>query len=632
MDATKQHSCNECRRRKLRCSRDLPTCVSCSKFNRHCLYNRHSHSPLTRKHLTQVEEELRVATELLRALSPELDIHSILANVKNGFSVWEIPELGRLRQNRQDPIVSDKNFQVPQLLPVAVSEDYKSTSENPRPVYSWDERDHKAIDGMAITDRSGYLGSHSSVAVISLVFGGYSWGGTLRSPVRRDNQSVSGAQVEHYLNRYFETYHVSYPIVYRPLFWAQYNQIVPRPEIGWDSLMYTMAAIGAFMGSTDPDNQDDLVLIDKAKSHLNFELLETGSISLVQTLALLSNYLQKRDKPNSGYNYLGLAVRMAMGLGLHKQTDCSENLLEQEIGRRIWWCIYVFDCGQTITFGRPLGIPCAGIDARLPLNISDTELTAASECLPSEVQEPTIYTSVRLQSLFHLLTNCIYERITSDPFPSAKELLEWDTRFIGRWKSLVPDYFQQDREVSQPFTLAHHVLHWRRKNLQIIMYRTSLLKKVFRRPGDEPLCKEEEEAAEKCLRKCSSTIQSMAALWQRKETTSRMEAWYTVFFLVPALLMPLVCLRNDPLAAQAEQWKRDILTAEQVLQRLLHICPIATKILELSKSLGADYVASADAAADLLASAGTDESPMSQLTHLHSVLWPLSFDIEQQFL
>ncbi|KAG7739939.1 hypothetical protein KL932_003202 [Ogataea haglerorum] len=279
-DATKQHSCNECHRRKLRCSRDLPTCVSCAKFKRHCLYNRHSQSPLTRRHLTQVEEELRVATELLRALSPDLDIHSILANVKNGFSVWEIPELGRLRQNRQDPIASDRNFQVPQLLPLAVNEDYKITSENQKPVYSWDERDHKAIDGMAITDRSGYLGSHSSVAVISLVFGGYSWGGTPRSPVRRDRASVSGAKIEQYLNRYFETYHVSYPIVYRPMFWAQYNQIVPRPEIGWDSLMYTMAAIGAFMGSSNPDNEDDLVLIDKAKSHLNFELLETGSISL----------------------------------------------------------------------------------------------------------------------------------------------------------------------------------------------------------------------------------------------------------------------------------------------------------------------------------------------------------------
>jgi hypothetical protein len=60
-------ACNECRRRKarvgdpklemamerktdcLKCSRELPVCSQCLQYRRHCLYERATRSPLTRK-------------------------------------------------------------------------------------------------------------------------------------------------------------------------------------------------------------------------------------------------------------------------------------------------------------------------------------------------------------------------------------------------------------------------------------------------------------------------------------------------------------------------------------------------------------------------------------------------------
>lgn len=81
----------------------------------------------------------------------------------------------------------------------------------------------------------------------------------------------------------------------------------------------------------------------------------------------------------------------------------NESTLDQEMRRRAWWCLYIFDCGQTIGYGRPLGIPCSGINTKLPLNILDSNLTALTVKLPDEEYQPTVITSVRLQSLFHLL-------------------------------------------------------------------------------------------------------------------------------------------------------------------------------------------------------------------------------------
>lgn len=320
---------------------------------------------------------------------------------------------------------------------------------------------------------------------------------------------------------------------------------------------------------------------------------------------------------------------MAMGLGLHKQIDDTEELLlTQEMKRRVWWCLYIFDCGQTITYGRPLGIPCAGIDARLPLNILDTELTALSTRLPQEQNLPTIYTSVRLQSLFHLLTNCIYERIITDPFPTSKQLFRWDEQYLERWKNLVPEYFQQEANIPTNFQLARAVLGWRFSNLRIIMYRTFLLKNVVvnsKFDGDF-----DSKAGERCLQECSATISSMARFWDIKKQNNRMDAWYSLYFLIPAVLMPLVCLRNNPVSTEAGIWRNDIQVATEIIQRLIGICPSAGRILNLIESLGSGYLDGIRNDEENFA--GTDESPFSQLLHLHTMLWPGLFDIEQQFL
>lgn len=46
---TAEQSCQECRRRKAKCDRSVPTCGLCHQYRRHCVYEKHSRTPLTRK-------------------------------------------------------------------------------------------------------------------------------------------------------------------------------------------------------------------------------------------------------------------------------------------------------------------------------------------------------------------------------------------------------------------------------------------------------------------------------------------------------------------------------------------------------------------------------------------------------
>jgi transcriptional regulatory protein GAL4 len=151
-------------------------------------------------------------------------------------------------------------------------------------------------------------------------------------------------------------------------------EIIPRPRgNAWQMLLYAVSTLGAWSTNTQW-NETDAGLFKAAQSRFTVDLLETGSLVLVQALTLMSNYAQMGNKPNSSYNYYGLARRMAMGIGLHKEFPAwqSTSLIKLEIRRRVWWCLYAFDVGSIITFSRPLDFPQSGIETELPMNVHDT--------------------------------------------------------------------------------------------------------------------------------------------------------------------------------------------------------------------------------------------------------------------
>ena len=111
---------------------------------------------------------------------------------------------------------------------------------------------------------------------------------------------TSLSQLEPFVDVYFQVYHCSYPIVHEATFRAQFMEVIPRPSTNaWQVLLFTIAALGAFTAATQATDVD-VGLFEAAKARLSIDVLESGNILLVQALTLISNYLQKRNKPNSG--------------------------------------------------------------------------------------------------------------------------------------------------------------------------------------------------------------------------------------------------------------------------------------------------------------------------------------------
>lgn len=285
------------------------------------------------------------------------------------------------------------------------------------------------------------------------------------------------------VNSYFAHYHSSYPFLDRDWFLRKFmaskncnecnndckalDDVLSKEHIDsnelkqaiededWKILLNTVCALGAWCLQIEVPAMAnmDLFYYKEAKVLMKGVLFERGSIPLVTAFTLLSNYAQKRDKPNTGWNYLGIASRMAIGLGLYKElgdetkTIKSNDIIQQrdlnlEIRRRLWWGLYMFDVGTAITFGRPVNFPVsANFDIRLPKNMD--------ECGCELLETPTIYSGLIEQTKFTSISLDIHSKLLSSQPPSSKECLKLNEK-IDEFALNLPRWFNRDNKIAFP--------------------------------------------------------------------------------------------------------------------------------------------------------------------------------------
>ncbi|PYI07059.1 C6 transcription factor [Aspergillus sclerotiicarbonarius CBS 121057] len=597
------YACDECRLRKSKCSKEKPVCAQCKQLNKECNYSpKVTRSPLTRQHLTYVEDRLQAFETALARLFPGGDLD---ATVRSLLHDQEGPKPGSSsksssRHSTPAKAEPDRAEPAPEALPQQA--DGFDWAENKITVGD-------LTDGMAALsikpEGTGYFGASSSVVPLrALLKHGFDLNipsrsskssyGAERIPLKAQLLSTapSGLIEQAFMDAFFLNYHTSYPFIHEGTFRAQFHEQIPRPHgQAWQILLNTILALGAW--SIGDDNSDlDITFYQEARSHLQqVSVFETGNLTLVQALLLLSNYAQKRNKPNTGWNFLGLAVRMAMSLGLHKEfPGWKISLLQREVRRRLWWGVYIFDSGAAKTFGRPILLPEDSVmDAKHVLNIHDEALTSITTTLPPEVNEPTLYSGLIAQARFHLLTNSVYQRLISGPSLTPEETLGLQ-KPMEEWYNGLPDYFKQPpTPVSDAFALVRNRLMWRDWNLRILLYRPILLRWASRRwtpnSAPEPEDPLEADCRMLCLRNARLSIASIAD-FVNNHVCTRIGAWYMLYFLFQAGVIPIILLMTDPTSTEAPSWLQEIEATKKLLVHpSLSNNRLATRCLEVVNRL-----------------------------------------------
>jgi hypothetical protein len=94
------------------------------------------------------------------------------------------------------------------------------------------------------------------------------------------------------------------------------------------------------------------------------------SLAAVETLHMMVSYLFNvghADGPKAAWHILGMCVRSAVSIGLHRDaSDWGLSLEQQEHRRRLWWETATYDVLQSLNFGRPYSTPRQLYDATCP--------------------------------------------------------------------------------------------------------------------------------------------------------------------------------------------------------------------------------------------------------------------------
>jgi hypothetical protein len=82
----------------------------------------------------------------------------------------------------------------------------------------------------------------------------------------------------------------------------------------------------------------------RAKHFIGLDFLDMNNIGVVQSLLLMTLFLQSTPFASRCWNAVGIACRVAQGLGLHTEPEQgTRSLLEMEIRKRAWHGCVVLD-------------------------------------------------------------------------------------------------------------------------------------------------------------------------------------------------------------------------------------------------------------------------------------------------
>lgn len=371
------------------------------------------HHSILCRYLSSVEKRLINLENLVAQLLPGINIDDVLSSPDLAKATLPIagPAVPRpVQSTTPSDILADTHATVSEpLIPEAVPNDADG--------FNWQEEDVNVdglTDGMAALSVEpsgvGYLGtsdhhhllrsmranshtgSTSGVVFLRCLL---DWAGFLHQSraqghvQRADTLPVfkgvlASAQISYsaltnqlastLIDAYFHDYHVCYPFVHEATFRAQYHELIPRPpQRSWDMLYHAVLALGAWSLNQDQVGLEDYLYRRALTLGQHESVFEAANLTTVQALVLLSNLSQKRNSPNTGWNLLGLAVRTALSLALHRELPhWNISLLEREIRRRIWWGLFIFDSGASTTFGRAIMLPDHdAMNVHSVLNIED---------------------------------------------------------------------------------------------------------------------------------------------------------------------------------------------------------------------------------------------------------------------
>ncbi|KAJ3999586.1 fungal-specific transcription factor domain-containing protein [Lentinula boryana] len=263
---------------------------------------------------------------------------------------------------------------------------------------------------------------------------------------------------------YFTYFQPYIPLLHRPTFEKSLAEGLHLRNSNFGIVLLCVCAVASRF-SRDPRNSVD----GKGSEHslgwqwykqtlpLRTSFLEPPTLYDLQACCLSAMYLMGTSSSDSMWTILGLGIRIAQDMGLHrKKKRRPEGLttwrtVESELGTRAFWMLLNFDVMVSFSFGRPRATTNEDFDLELPMECDDEYWESPNSEQPTGVPSRICFFVhfCKLMEILGFAQRAIYpiKQSRSTKYLGAgweqNVVIEIDSA-LNQWSSSLPEYLRWD--------------------------------------------------------------------------------------------------------------------------------------------------------------------------------------------
>lgn len=287
-------------------------------------------------------------------------------------------------------------------------------------------------------------------------------------------------------------------MVHQPTFWNGFERLynVPADQYTNDDnsflpLFYSAIALGCLFGKDD----DGIINREGYESAIQqgftyfrtarrlMDIADCRDLTSIQAVVFMILFLQSTAKMSQCYAYVGVALRSALRMGLHRAAAGRFDPIEAESRKRVFWIVRKLDVYVGAMLGLPQTLSDEDIDQEYPAEVDDEYITRDG-ILPMPEGVVSLMTAfnahTRLVIILQKIVRKVYpinvksprgqgDKTYSVPFSAIREI----ESEMEEWKTSLPPILSPC-EAPERYTRIQQLLRLSYAHAQVLLYRPFL--------------------------------------------------------------------------------------------------------------------------------------------------------------
>ncbi|KAJ9304232.1 transcriptional regulator family: Fungal Specific TF [Paecilomyces variotii] len=200
----------------------------------------------------------------------------------------------------------------------------------------------------------------------------------------------------HLTDFYWSHSHTLYPIIRKNEFMGALWKIYTEPEDPlmqsplWLFRVWMVLAIGstAYCSVSLVDESESVMFFNKAMTYFE-DAFSCGDMAALEVLMLQVSYSFFNQLGPNTWFLVGVATRMAIGMGLHTSSTYENIPVDvSEYRKRIFWSLYMMDRVVSMALGRPFAMRDEDIDVEIFADVDDENIQT-DRIIPQDPLQPS---------------------------------------------------------------------------------------------------------------------------------------------------------------------------------------------------------------------------------------------------